>query len=115
MCCYVATTRSMLMVATNAKHRERRPTRVAQVGAILTAALVMYATGVVVVLGAIIAMGGGVSCDADCVPLARFMNDVAPWGTIAWIAISLATATVLVRHWTHRRSHRDRSGDAGAR
>lgn len=104
------------MVDHEATDRVRWQSRVVRAGKILTAALAIYAGGVVVLMGVIVATGGGVSCnDADCVPLARFANDVAPWGMISWIAVSLVVATILVRQRTDRKSHRGHSGSAGAR
>lgn len=97
-----------MMVAYEPIDRTHWQNHVAQAGKVLAAALVIYAAGVVVLMGAIFATGGGVSCDdADCVPLARVANDLAPWGMILWIVVSLVIATVLVRHWTHSRSQGD--------
>ncbi len=82
--------------------RTHWPDWIGSAARILVIALAIYVGGLVVVLGIIFATGGGVSCNDDCVPLARLANDVAPWGMILWIAASLLIATAVVRQRTRK-------------
>lgn len=77
-------------------------------------AIVVYFAAVAVVMVGIFATGGGVSCETDCGTVADLGNDIAPWGMIAWIGVSLAVASAAVRRRAHavrRREPSDKMSD----
>jgi hypothetical protein len=76
-------------------------------------ASLVYFTGVVMLLIAAAVTGrGGVSCRGDgCGVVVNFTSDIAPWGMVAWIVVSLTVASAAVTIPTRRR----RSADPSAR
>lgn len=92
----------------------RRARRAALRCAVFVAvAILVYFTGVVMLLIAAAVTGrGGLSCRGDgCGAVVNFTSDIAPWGMVAWIAVSLTLAWAAIAIPTRRR----RSVDPSAR